>query len=362
MKYKDLSINQRIAYQKIMEFLVNGTSSFYILNGYAGTGKSSIISAINNTLVSNRFDRVANIAFTGKAASVLSSKGITATTIHKFMYTPIYNEYDEIVDFKRKENDIILNSTDVIIVDESSMVPKDVFLDLLGYGLPILFVGDVNQLPPIGDDFNIMDHPDDTITEIHRQNIDNPIIKLANGIRETGRIDKSFIDGNAIKSINKNDINKKFLEFNEFDIILCGTNKTREKINGLIRRTRGYVEDHAEIGERLICLKNNHFNETMNGEIFTVEGISSFNDYKKYYFNNKFINIHNGNWYGMEPENSELNYGQFDFAYCITVHKSQGSEFNNVLFIDEDVSRFCDRRRFRYTAITRASKSITIAS
>ena len=137
----------------------------------------------------------------------------------------------------------------------------------------------------------------------------------------------------------------------------------REKINGLVRRSRGLSSDYAEVGERIICLKNNHFTETMNGEIFSVKSYLDFKTYKKYKLGKNIeVNIEEQNWYGVEPDlGNDMNFGIFDFAYCITVHKSQGSEFNNVLFIDEDVSRFCDRKKFRYTAITRAAKNLTIA-
>jgi exodeoxyribonuclease-5 len=123
-------------------------SNFFYLSGYAGTGKSYLISKLPKHLGLKKH-QISFVAYTGKAASVLLVKGLPATTIHRLVYTPVEKEFksklngETIVEKKIEfvKNDSI-PSYKLIIVDEISMVNKKIMKDLLSFGIPVLGVGD----------------------------------------------------------------------------------------------------------------------------------------------------------------------------------------------------------------------------
>src|SRR4051795_6271524 len=111
------------------------------LGGFAGTGKSFLISNLIESLPD-----AAVCAFTGKAANVLQRRGVEATTIHRLIYEAEWNEETKTYRFhKRKRLDC-----PAVIVDEASMVSREIYDHLLSFGKPIVFVGDHGQLEPVG--------------------------------------------------------------------------------------------------------------------------------------------------------------------------------------------------------------------
>lgn len=233
-----------------------GDKKYFILAGVAGSGKTSIINFLLNELNidSNNF---ATATFTGKAALVLNSKGVKAITIHKLIYRPIEKQLEsgkmEII-FKRRELSE-LSFLKLIIIDEASMVSKDIFDDLLLFNIPIIFVGDHQQLPPINNDFNIMLSPDFILTEIHRQALDNPIIYVSQEIIKNGFIKKGGYGSNVL-IINSDEINDLPELYFKADQILCGKNSTRQNINNDSRKIFKKT-GLLDIGEKIICKKNN---------------------------------------------------------------------------------------------------------
>ena len=399
---QQLSNKQTEVLETILHFFFNDKSKGgFVFSGVAGSGKTTIISSIVETL-SNLNVNVVSLAFTGKAVSALINKNIQpAQTLHSFLYVPVYeniedNDWDGVFDggittsyirkfvkFDKKPKDAY-TGIDFIIVDEASFVPRQIFMDLMDLEIPLLFVGDKEQLPPIDDTgFNIMDAADIHLDEIHRQAEGSPIIMLSKIVRETGHFNTKYVDGNVIRMINKRDINRDYVSNTQHDIVLCGTNNNRMKMNNLIRAARGYHEDYAENNEVVINLKNTvglmqtGLASIYNGELFKV--ISSIPKEDSQYPHRLYtlsssrvgndcledvvINVLDSAWREdytpVSVNGSDL--ANFTFGYAITVHKSQGSEFNNVLYIDDDVSFFTDQRKFRYTAITRAKDMLTIA-
>jgi exodeoxyribonuclease-5 len=393
----DLSVEQRKAYDSMMDFLKSyfnrdPTHPYFVLSGVAGSGKTSILGLLYNDLIAKEYKKVAVLAFTGRAASVLRRKGIpTASTIHSFLYKPIYDNYKRLIGWKKKmdipeEREALLTQNNCIIIDESSMVSEKIFMDLIETALPILFVGDSEQLPPVEDvakNFELMQNHNFLLTEIHRQAWNNPIIKLSKEIRENNRYDRRLEDIQHIKYIRKyelykNDGLKKIYNF--VDVILCRYNKTRMDFNNNMRALLGFSGTFATVGETIICLKNDLIKDLMfyNGERFEVVRVSEPFKYEntglmcreydlksiefdKFYAN---IPISESSWdttdWSKERNNTNKGVGYFTFGYVMTTHKAQGSEFSNTLFIDEGDNRHNDQRRFRYTAVTRAKERIII--
>jgi exodeoxyribonuclease-5 len=388
-----LSNKQQQIHDEIMHFFTDGDpeKQLYIFSGCAGSGKSTIINEINDLLVNQYNLRTANLALTGKAAKVMRTKGIYgAQTIHSFLYKPVVDPTtQELIGFIKKDSSEL--ECDCIIIDEGSMVTEEILKDIMDLGKKVLIVGDVNQLPPVQDrksNFNVMDLYDVRLEEIHRQAADSPIIKLSQYILENDNLPKP--DNEFVRHISKYKLREHLAgTVNDYGTILCGTNKQRVELNNaarniLNRKSRLPMED-----DKVICLRNNARNGSVaifNGDIFYVKKVMPHMvshkgmDLHDYIMLNEedtgFIRVvvdddwwHNG-WskhnYIDEPcdDTGDLRrifLDVFDFAYAITVWKAQGSEYDNVLFVDEDVSYFSDRAKFRYTAVTRSKNLLTIA-
>jgi len=412
----ELTKDQQFVFDHVMNRI--GISKFcpdfdYItIGGYAGTGKTFLISILRNE-INNRFKKknVAFVTFTGKASTVLKSKlednnaifmDDFIGTIHSLIYFPEL-KYDKnvhkmvITRWVKKDN----LPLDLIFVDEASMVNKQIWKDLIEYNIPIIAVGDHGQLPPIGDQFNLMLNTNYTLSEIKRQTLDNPIIKLSQDIRNGKEIPYGFYDKNN-KSIfklpwNSSECKKIFnnLDFTSEDmIVLCGMNKTRVYINNLIRNKLGFDNLEPYPGERLVFLRNNYTSKVMNGMLgknlfllyetkniynmtilidgydepytgYVFDGCFGKEQYNEEYEKSQSImtKINKSNRISRNKVDKKIDTIDLcDFGYCISVHKAQGSEFKKVILFQEK-SYYWDEefmRRFNYTAITRAKEKLFI--
>lgn len=357
----EFSKKQKQVFDMIMDFFFNQKSAGFVLSGVAGSGKTTIVKKIFNVLSDDLKLIGRCVAPTGKAASLLP-KG---STIHSLIYEPVYDDDDNLIGFNKKP----FLGYDFLIVDEAGMIDSMLFEDLMSYRVPILFVGDKEQLPPIKKGFSIMDSYDYHLDEIHRVAEGNPIIQLSRELRETGKINPKYADGNMIRLIRKEQFTRGFVANSDHNVVVCGTNEVRRQTNRLSRVAKGFFEDHAEEGEQIVSLRNNSDdgnNFFANGEMFRVRTHSGVMDGERQYYlkslgrklPNIYVHIDDECWVNEshDPENRK----KFAFAYAMTCHKMQGSQMPHVAFYDEDVSFFLDRRRFRYTAITRASEKLTI--
>lgn len=263
-----LNTQQTKARELILEWFKNKNKQVFVLSGYAGTGKTTLINYIINEL--NLRDKIAFATPTGKAASVLIQKGSLASTIHHLIYTPVEkNTKVEIngKEVKIKKTEFIKKRTigdyKLIVIDEISMVSNEILNDLLSYKIPLLVTGDPAQLPPVASDYNkLLETPDYTLTEIVRQAKDNMIIQMANKVRNNEKIyfgqnvnyDDQVIIYNK-KLLTQYDINNLMLSV---DQILCGRNSTREKLNKDYRYIKGFNSNYPIDGEKLICNLNNY--------------------------------------------------------------------------------------------------------
>lgn len=373
------------------------------LTGYAGTGKTTIIKEFSNYYKTQRTRKikVAYVTFTGKASSVLKSKISDifddkfdfCGTIHSMMYRPVV-EKDRITGKSKvvrwdKRVDL---DYDMIIVDEASMLPQDIYKDLRSYNIPMLLVGDHGQLPPVSENQkSVLENPHFTLTEIHRQCKDNPIIQLSEYVRKQGVLPSLQIWSKEVfKFPWKHDKCQELFNNVKLDgdvMMLCGFNKTRVKINQIIRDRLGFTMDDPYPGEKVICLRNNKTAGIMNGQTGTLllsiplskvisEMSISMDGLEEVYQGKVDIRAFGKESY--QPDDNKYdpnNRGRrqttkkkeepkdlFEFGYCISVHKSQGSEWDNIIMFDQRTSQWDDAyyAKWLYTGITRARNKLFI--
>ncbi|MFS8159608.1 MAG: AAA family ATPase, partial [Candidatus Roizmanbacteria bacterium] len=242
-----LSADQKLVLEALLLWIQNPKNGYITVGGYAGTGKTTITSILRTVLekLSPKL-RVSFACFTGKASMVLKSKLIdqkailgtdTIGTIHSLMYKPKIDSKGRIISWKKVEK----IESDLIIIDEASMLTKDMWKDLLSYKIPIIAIGDHGQLPPVGDTYSLMQKPELRLETIHRHRDGNPILEVATLARTTGKIPfKTFSP--YVKKLARNSqeaedlILSIFGSVDENTLILCGRNNTRIRLNNQIRQ------------------------------------------------------------------------------------------------------------------------------
>jgi ATP-dependent exoDNAse (exonuclease V) alpha subunit len=383
-----LSTDQAEALRQIGAWYRGKTSPYLTLGGYAGTGKTTLIAYLRQALRQHDEEaRVAFCAYTGKATRVLQErlreqkvprKRDSITTIHSLIYTT--EETGGRPNWVRKE----ALERDLIIVDEASMIDEAIWNDLLAFGIPVLAVGDHGQLPPIGAAFNLMANPHIRLERIYRQEIDSPIIEVAALARMTGLIPVQEF-GPGVRKLNKTSnetgstVEDILASWRPDLLVLCGYNQTRLKLNQAIRAFKD-IEDFApQTGDQVVCLRNNSTQKIYNGMTGHITSIqpADKDPNHKWYEISVSIDGEDYPYYGYAlreqfgavetlqdvPKAPDGTRGDlWDFGYCLTVHKAQGSQAPRVLVFEERFSRSTeeDWRRWLYTAVTRASEELTI--
>lgn len=371
---------------------------YTVISGYAGSGKSTLVRFIIDALSSYGIKEETDVCFacyTGKAAQVLIDKGNkNSMTTHKLIYQAFPRPDGTFSYIPKKELEY-----KVIIVDECSMLPKKMADKLLSYyGIYVVFCGDPGQLPPINkdDDNHLLDRPHIFLDQIMRQAEDSGIIQLSMKVREGNNID-NFKSDDAIV-LPSSELNTGMLEW--ADIILCATNKTRTQINQQMRNLYG-LSGAPKDGDKIINLHNdwNRFSEEGNALTNGVIGYIHnpyeswvhtppfaripFNEIKVY--TGEFISETGDNFGALTIDKSLIDTGtpslsnkqkyllrknektrvlmpyEFDYAYAITCHKSQGSSWKNVLVIEEGFPFVKEEhQKWLYTAITRAEEKVVV--
>ena len=332
-------------------------SSVFRLFGYAGTGKTTLAKHIAEAVDG----KVLFAAFTGKAACVMRSKGCHgASTIHSLIYraresgeeTPSFELWNEAPASKAK----------LIVIDECSMVDAELARDLMSFGVPLLVLGDPAQLPPIqGGGFFTDAEPDAMLTEVHRQAQDDPIVRLSMDIRAGNGIAEGQYGATQV-------VRREQLA----DQVLVGRNATRRAYNARLRQRRGFAEALPMAGDKLVCLRNNRRKGLFNGGLWMVK--------ERPRTRRQILRMHlrpdeelgertvkvsvrpecfTGGIEELEwPQRKK--YDEFDFGYVLTVHKAQGSQWDDVVLFDESRAFPDNRERWLYTGVTRAAKRLTI--
>ena len=300
---KDLSPDQRVAYDAVVDWERNNTQSkpILVVGGYAGTGKSALLGVFAKE---SGVEPIAFCAYTGKAASVLRRKllnsGIRTRskvvkssqdngpdvyyetdstfqgtpycgTIHGLIYRPVMDEKSGRISSWELRDELDAPYK-LLVVDEASMVSDEMLSDLRGYGIQILLVGDHGQLPPVNGMGSLMQHPDVRLEKIHRQAETNPIIRLSAEVRRTGRLDRKLADGKHIAfapiSHLRNLLGKRYRGVAGDDLFklttLVYTNRRRAGVNQLARLTLG-KRGAPLVGEQVVCLRNDRMRGVYNG-------------------------------------------------------------------------------------------------
>jgi exodeoxyribonuclease-5 len=354
------------------------------LAGYAGTGKSTLARAIGQLVGATVY-----AAFTGKAADVIRRKGCAgASTIDALIYRPELevscaavppctiagaiacadkercpHVRERFVGRTLNEHSAV-SDADLVVIDEVSMVGERMGLDLLSFGTPVLVLGDPGQLPPImGTGFFTSRAPDFQLTEVHRQALGSPVIKLATAARE-GRALPEGRHGDSVVVSRRDGVS--LADMLAHDQIIVGTHRTRCSVNQMIRRKLGYDGATPAIGEKLICLKNNRSQGLFNGSTWTVVVTTP----PRRGFIELEVEDDDGRRIGVDAPvegfllrdggGAELPGDPFTYGYAVTAHKAQGSQWGSVLVIDESFVFRHDRHRWLYTPITRAAERVTV--
>ena len=412
----ELTRDQENAKNLIAEWFINTDDQIFVLSGYAGTGKTFLIDYIVRYVLKLRAgEEAVFVSPTGKAAANLVRNGTVAGTVHSLIYVRDEEDFgvdengeivelDELRFIKKPKIDERIR---LIIVDEASMLNEAILNDLLSFNVKCLFCGDGAQLPPVNGTCPLLANPNYTMKEIVRQAADNPIIRLATMARRGERIPYGNYE-DKVCVINQNMLvgKKRKKLFLSADQIICGRNRTRVALNAEIRAYLG-IDPQSLLpvdGEKLICTLNNWEQPLDNdGQFFLVNGVIGrvknvkeqmddlamvefTADFRKdkitvpfdtgiftkgrysHRYGARAITLFDGTVVG--EENTQLlrkirtikdePISRFEFAYAVTCHKAQGSEFNNVIVFDESWVFGEAQAQWLYTAITRARKKLLI--
>ena len=361
------SPQQDEALRAVSQWLRNPSSpQVFRLFGWAGTGKSTLAMHLAQDV-----RKVVYAAFTGKAALVMRKRGcVGASTIHSLIYV-LDQERGGEPKFILNE-DSAVSSADLVVIDEVSMVDQELGHDLLSFGTKVLVLGDPFQLPPVkGTGFFTEAEPDIMLTEIHRQAADNPIIRLSINIRERRGLEYGTYGESRV--IGRRSVDQR--EVLKADQIIVGLNRTRVTYNDRVRELKGRLSSTPEPGDRVICLRNNRTKNLLNGQMWSVKdamlkGMGRMEllldpDDAGERVADVLVHTHQHFFDGREGEfdwQDRRRYDEFCFGYAITVHKSQGSQWDDVYLFDESGAFRDDRDRHLYTAVTRAAEKITVVA
>jgi exodeoxyribonuclease V alpha subunit len=355
------------------------------LSGGAGTGKTTVLNAVLSVLEAVSLDTpVYQVALSGRASQRMSeATGRPASTIAKFCID-MKNEADD----KRPDHCIC-------VIDEASMVDLFSMHNLLQY-LPqatrFIFVGDVDQLPPVGGGLifhNLMksDFPSVTLTAVKRQGEQSGIHRFATTVRNEVDYDvdvdnyavRKESDCSILNSINPAEITALFTELggSKNGVVLTATQKGAAgvlNLNNVMQKEAGYDRPRITIdagdgvydfinakgnkfylNDPILINKNDYGIGIRNGDLGFIETI-----YDEATHNGEGICYGVLNLDGRKIDITDEVLDKIDLGYAITIHKSQGSQWENVILIlDEQARRMLDKTLL-YTGVTRAEKKLVM--
>ena len=368
----------------------HSTRQLFEISGAAGTGKTTLVRyLIKRFNLEN--DQVLFIAYTGKAATQLIRNGLPAKTIHSACYEYVKrikkDEHGHIMrDSKEKPiiegvfrlKNKLPNKIKLIVIDEGTMVNEKTAKDIFSFGLPVIVLGDLNQLPPVFGNTIFFSKPDVVLRQIMRQQEGNPIIYLSQQIIAGKKLQHGVYGNSAV--IYKSELND--FQLKNADIILTPTNKLRHQVNTMFREDFKQFKrlDMPYVGEKVICKKNN-WDMCIDGGVYLTNGLagtidyvdrSSFNgksikiDFKPEFTKRAFKNIKanynrlmNNALYESMNQYDKLGLDDFEFGYAQTPWTAQGSQWGGVVYLNQKI---CgseeDQRRLDYTAVTRAENYV----
>ena len=373
-----LNEGQKYIINEAVKWFYNSYEQVFQYDGPPGSGKSVVLMEIIKRLGLDIMTEVAPMSFIGSASLVMRMKGLfSSRTIHSWLYqVKEINALDEngniIMDTLlnrpiKVPKFIPVTSLDsrikLIVIDEGFTVPLSMRPQLERFGIKILVCGDQYQLPPVGDlPAFLVSGKIYHLTEVMRQTGRDDIVYLTNRVR-TGLPLLNGYYGNSLV-INYEDLTDDMLLW--ADQVICCKNKTRDDLNYKIRHILGHKSQLPEYGEKVVCRKNNWLEglpfdnggelNLVNGLIGTVASNPDVSSFDGKLFSMNFIPSLVSN---MMLEETRCNYkymisdyqnrniiknnryeigNMFEYAYAITDHVAQGSQWHKVVYIEERMS------------------------
>jgi exodeoxyribonuclease V len=416
----DLSPDQLRVHDAVLDWLCRPTDLLTI-GGLGGSGKTTLLSELAKHFPTP----TAYITPTGRATSVLARKlaaggtHITklqrppdgkpigrkwrhlfdaslpsdggpplCTTYHRLLLRPVVDpQTEELLGWKERLD--LDRAYGLICLDEGSMISDRMLGILQARGVPVLAVGDHGQLSPVKDSGSLMQNPMLRLEQIHRQLEGSSIIALAHHVRGGGRLRdfKGWDENCVLRSRSEEEavVRETLAEPSRLDVtFIAWANKTRVRINRLARQLQGY-EGPPVPGEPIVALHN--YGNVCNGMRGLLAQPSFFDERRDwilhanvefpddmmagdwhemnaYQFNRvyPFANLDELRQIGIPAETISGGGRLFDFGYCLTCHKAQGSQFSHAVVIVDRAERPSedDWRRWIYTSATRAQTKLTI--
>lgn len=361
------------------------------ISGGPGTGKTTMLMEALSPLYDINKE-VLFVAYMGKATNVMRLNGLPAKTIHSTIYRfekekmydgegnlmrrpdgkPMYKPSFELVGY-------LPNKIKLIVIDEAGMVPDPMLDDILSFGIPVIAVGDKDQLPPVFGSSRLFKKPDIVLTEIMRQAKGSAIIELAAAIRE-GRPLYEGKWGKGVYVVGEEYLKKKSI-YKKADMVICGKNKTREYINDYIRGEIYNIKSRFPVvGDKMVCRKNN-WNTFVDDDIPLTNGTFgevTYIDQSKFTMKSMVIDFlpdqmdecfydlpidNNYLFANIKDRNEKSYYGNgnlFEYAYATTCQLAQGSQYDNLIVVEEVIGNSDYHRKWLYTAVTRAKKNLIL--
>lgn len=402
-----------------MERWWKGHDRRFVISGSAGTGKTRLIVEILARLRLSA-SNVALVAPTNKACDVLREKlparsGFrqSVSTFHallyKYQWPPAWDGEDqkwEVSGLKPRKDGVAL-----LICDEASML-ADVDVEVMESMYRVVYLGDAAQLPAIVEDrtwkgrpvvaSDILERPDVTLTTIHRQSGGSSILDAADLVRNGEFLDSGLWDDDATQVLHEDDGHVDGPMFRQLlrdsDAVLVARNATRVRLNQLIRSIRGFERFPGDWlpkpGELLVAIERASDSDfrgqpnLSNGQQLVVDRVERIGEGKKTSTGEPIefavVEAHcrdnpavRGTW----PISQEMLVGKHvvgdevitkriagprsgvlrcDWAYALTVHKAQGSEWGRVLVVDHGAYDKVGQRQWNYVALTRARSTVTV--
>lgn len=384
---KTFGVTYDASQKKAIEKALN--NAVFLLTGGPGTGKTTIINGIvamyarlNDVTLDPASEEysISLAAPTGRAAKNMGeATGLPAMTIHRLL------------GLTGTEDDEYAEPTldcKLLIIDEMSMVDTRLFKTLINAvqpGTQVILVGDRDQLPSVGpgqvfaDMINSEVFATSVLTDIHRVDDDSTIIQLAHDINEglvkddifQNQSDRSFFScpsrevPNAVSQIIQKSAQKGF-DIADVQILApmyrgtAGIDNLNLTIQNIVnpmtakRKEVSIGNVHYRIKDKVVYLVNSPEDNVFNGEIGQIVGIilAKENTDKV----DKLVIDFDGN----EVTLDRKDWSNIALAYCTSIHKAQGSEFEIVILpLVNEESRML-RRNLLYTAITRSKKSLVM--
>lgn len=363
--------------------------------GSGGTGKSFMLHAIIN-MIGIPMEKIAPAAYTGAASIVLRTKGFPqAKTEHAWLYTPVD------IALRDKQGNLLMNDIfdvpmtgmgfvpkpmegiELMIIDEAPMTPLSIRQEIEKRNVRVIACGDLKQLPPVESTPGyLVDGEIHQLNQIMRQAENNPIVMLSNRAYKGLPIHKGYYGSpyGSVLVIEEDELTDNMIAWS--DIMICGTNRTRDMMNKRVRENiLGIKSDLPQFGERLVCRKSNWNKEVdgislANGLVGMVTSYPDVSDFDGKTFSIDFTPlILNKPFHGLRCnyeyliseydkrkliKNNKYAVGEkMEYAYCITTHVSQGSEYANGIYFKEYLSKEINNN-LDYTGISRFRNSCII--